>query len=164
MALENLIHQETDEPRQFISLIEEGLDALAAGRADNARDCMNRKRTLLDRIFAAPDAVNAVASRASSNPHQTMAEPWLAHASSERIRHAFHCLIDHAHEARERHQLANRLIRIKLPGTYQGQEVFAADQDSYLLFSATQRLLTSPSAWTSAVSQPAYATGRFAIR
>ena len=126
-ALENLIHQEIDELKKFICLIEEELDALAAGRADNVRDCMNRKRALLGRIFAARDAVNAIARRASSNPDLKTAEPWLAHASSERIRHAFHRLTDHVHEARQLNQLANRLIRVKLPGTYQGQEVFAAD-------------------------------------
>lgn len=126
-ALENLIHQEIDELRKFISLLEEELAALATGRTDNVRDCMNRKRTLLGRIFAARDAVNAIARLASSNPHLKTAEPWLAHASSKRIRHAFHRLTDHAHEARQLHQLANRLIRVKLPGAYQGQEVFAAD-------------------------------------
>ena len=125
-ALENLIHQETDELKHFIRLLEEELDALATGRTDNVHNFMNRKRTLLGRIFTARDAVNAIARQASSNPHLKTAEPWLAHASSERIRHAFHRLTDHAHEARQLHQLANRLIRIKLPDPYQGQEVFAA--------------------------------------
>lgn len=124
-ALENLIHQEIDELRKFSSLLEEELEALAAGRADNVHDCMNRKRTLLGRIFTARDAVNAIARQASSNPHLKTAEPWLAHASSLRIRHAFHRLTDHAHEARQLSQLANRLIRIKSPGSHHGQEILA---------------------------------------
>lgn len=126
-ALENLIHRETDELGQFIALLEEELDALATGHADDVRDCANRKQTLLGRIFATRDAVNAAARRASSNPQLKTAESWLARASSARVRHAFHRLTDRAEEARQLNQLASRLIQIKLRGVNQRLEVLQPD-------------------------------------
>jgi flagellar biosynthesis/type III secretory pathway chaperone len=126
-ALEDLLLRETDELGQFISLLEEELDALAVGQADDVRDCSNRKQLLLGRIFATRDAVNTVARRASANPQLKTAEAWLARSSSARVRHAFHRLTDRAEEARELNQLANRLIQIKLRGVNQRLDVLQPD-------------------------------------
>jgi flagellar biosynthesis/type III secretory pathway chaperone len=113
-ALEDLLNRETGELVQFIDLLEEELDALAAGRADAVHLCASRKQNLLGRIFATRDAVNAVVRRASSNPQLKSAESWLARTSSARIRHAFDQLTDHADHARQLSQLAGRLIQMKL--------------------------------------------------
>ena len=113
-ALEDLLNRETGELAQFITLLEEELDALASGRADTVKQCASRKQSMLGRIFATRDAVNLVARRASSNPDLKSAESWLARSSSMRVRHAFENLTDHAEHARQLNQLAGRLIHIKL--------------------------------------------------
>jgi flagellar biosynthesis/type III secretory pathway chaperone len=113
-ALEDLLQRETSELAQFISLLEEELDALAVGSADAVQSCAGRKQHLLGRIFATRDAVNAVARRTSNNPHLKSAESWLARTSSVRIRQAFDQLTDHAEHARQLNQLASRLIQVKL--------------------------------------------------
>ena len=113
-ALEELLNKETSELTQFISLLEEELDALASGHADAVQHCASRKQSLLGRIFATRDAVNTVTRRASSNPALKSAESWLARTSSVRIRRAFDELTDRAEHARQLNQLAGRLIQIKL--------------------------------------------------
>ena len=79
-ALEDLLNRETSELAQFIGVLEEELDALAAGHADTIQDCASRKQGMLGRILATRDAVNAVAVRASANPNLKSAEAWLARA------------------------------------------------------------------------------------
>jgi len=113
-ALEQLLNRETGELKQFIDLLEEELDALAAGEADAVQDCASRKQSMLGRIFATRDAVNELARKASSNPQLKSAEVWLARTNSFRIRHTFEQLTDHAEYARELNQLAARLVHIKL--------------------------------------------------
>lgn len=113
-ALEGLLHSETSELAEFISLLEVELDALAVGSAEAIQVCANRKQELLGRIFSTRDAVNAVARRAASNPHLKSAASWLSASSSIRVREAFSELTERAAQARELNQLASRLIKIKL--------------------------------------------------
>jgi flagellar biosynthesis/type III secretory pathway chaperone len=113
-ALEDLLNRETSELAQFIGVLEEELDALAGGHADTVQDCASRKQSMLGRILATRDAVNAVAVRASANPNLKSAEAWLARTPSIRIREAFDQLTDHAEYARQLNQLAGRLVQVKL--------------------------------------------------
>lgn len=122
-ALEDLLNREIGELTQFISLLEEELDALTAGSADAVQYCTSRKQDLLGRIFATRDAVNAVARRTSTDPHLKSAESWLARTSSTRIRQAFDQLTDRAEQARQLNQLAGRLIQIKLRGVNERLDV-----------------------------------------
>lgn len=122
-ALEGLLLRETAELAQFISLLEEELDALAVGRAEAVESCTARKQDLLGRIFATRDAVNAVARRTASNPHLKSPESWLARTSSVRVRRAFDDLTDHAEQARQLNQLASRLIQTKLRSVHERLDV-----------------------------------------
>jgi flagellar biosynthesis/type III secretory pathway chaperone len=122
-ALEDLLKRETIELVQFISLLEEELDALAAGNTDTVQHCVSRKQNLLGRIFASRDAVNEAARSASRNPLLKSAESWMARTSSMRIRQAFATLTDHAEQARQLNQLAGRLIQVKLRGVAERLDV-----------------------------------------
>jgi len=113
-SLEDLLNRETGELAQFIQLVEEELDALAAGKAEAVQDFAIRKQQSLGRILAARDAVNDAARRASNNSRLKSAEAWLARTSSGRIRVAFDELTDHVEHARQLNQLAARLVQIKL--------------------------------------------------
>jgi len=113
-ALEELLNRETGELAQFIALLEQELDAIGGGKAEFVQQCASAKQTMLGRIFATRDAVNALARRASSNPQLKSAEAWLARTSSSRITQAFQQLTDHAEYARELNQLAGRLVQVKL--------------------------------------------------
>ncbi len=115
-TLEDLLNRETGELVQFISLLEEELDALAVGHSEVVQDCASRKQHLLGRIFATRDAVNAVARRSSNNPQLKSAESWLARTSSAKVRQAFDLLTEHAEQARQLNQLASRLIQVRLRG------------------------------------------------
>jgi len=113
-ALEDMLKRETAELAQFIALLEEELSALANCEPEIVEQCVSRKQTVLGRIFATRDAVNALTRRAASNPQLESAEAWLARTSSARITQAFQQLTDHAEYARELNQLTGRLVQVKL--------------------------------------------------
>jgi len=115
-ALEELLNRETGELAQFIALLEEELSALTHCEPEVVEQCVSRKQTVLSRIFATRDAVNALTRRAASNPKLKSAEAWLARTSSPRITLAFQQLTDHAEYARGLNQLAGRLVQVKLRG------------------------------------------------
>lgn len=131
-ALEDLIERETGDLQDLIGVLEDELDALAAGSVAEVERCTQAKQQLIRRVFSARDAVNAMA-RTHAGSAMT-AEAWIAGLESARVRSAFDRLTELAGDARELNQLAARVVHHKLAGVNERLDLLAPSGRSPALY------------------------------